>query len=99
MNTTTPTSADALYKIVVLHEELRRVDARIVRYRFCLSRFAHNEYYVEILFEGERAAASLGKDYSNAGSLFEQLVRGLVTPCTLSDIIQDIKNAGSPLQI
>ena len=98
MNTTCPQNADVLYKIAVLREELRRVDTRIARYRFCLCRFAENEYYVEILFAGERAAASLGKDRLEADTVFERLVCGLVTPCTLSDIVQDIKNAGSPLQ-
>ena len=98
MNITCPKTADALYKIAVLREELRRVDARMARYRFCLCRFAENEYYVEILFDGERAAASLGKDRLEADAVFERLVCGLVTPCTLSDIVQDIKNAGSPLQ-
>ena len=99
MNITYPTCADAQYKIAVLREELRRVDTRIAHYRLCLSRFAQNEYYVEILFAGERAAASLGTDYADAGAVFERLVCGTVTPCTLFDILQDIKNADSPLQI
>ena len=99
MNTTCPTIADTLYKIVVLREELRRVDTRIARYRLCMSRFVHKEYYVEIFFAGERAAAALGEDYATAGAVFERLVCGVVTPCTLFDILQDIKNADNPLQV
>ena len=56
MNMTCLTTQDKLYRISVLREELRRLDAQLIRYRFCTSRFAQPEYYVEIVFENERAA-------------------------------------------
>lgn len=96
MTTTYLTAQDRQYRITVLREELRRVEDRLVRYRFCTSRFVAPEYYVEILLEDERAAAHLGEDYPTAQILFDKLVGGLVTPCTLSDIMQDIKNTQSP---
>jgi len=98
MNMTCLTTQDKLYRISVLREELRRLDAQLIRYRFCTSRFAQPEYYVEIVFENERAAALLGTDYPAAQILFDKLVCGLVTPCTLCDIMQDIKNDSNSLQ-
>ena len=98
MNTTSTTAWDKLYRISILREELRRVDGRLVRYRFCTSRFARPEYYVEIVFGEERAAAHLGADYPTAQIFFDRLVGGVVTPCTLADIIEDAKNAHTPLQ-
>ena len=96
MNTTCLTAREELYRISVLREELRRVEEHAIRYRFCTSRFAHPEYYVEIVLEDERAAVALGGDYPTAQILFDKLVCGLVTPCTLEDIMEDIKNAQNP---
>ncbi len=84
------------YRIGILREELRRVQDRFIRYRFCTSRFAEPEYYVEIILEDERVAARLGEDYPTAQILFDKLVCGLVTPCTLFDIMEDAKNAQTP---
>ncbi len=96
MSTICLTPWEKLYRIGVLREELRRVEEEIVRYRFCTSRFAHPEYYVEIVLGDERAAAHLGEDYPAAQIFFDALVSGLVTPCTLCDIMQDRKNAQNP---
>ena len=99
MSTTCMTAWEKLYRIGILREELRRVGEQLVRYRFCTSRFAHPEYYAEIVLGNERAAAHLGEDYPTAQILFDRLVCGTVTPCTLCDIIADIKNAHISLQI
>ncbi len=96
MTTTCLTAQEKLYRIAILREEIRRVGAGLVRYRLCVSRFARAEYYAEIVFGDERAAARLGEDYPAAQLLFDQLVCGTVTPCTLADIIQDTKNAQNP---
>ena len=96
MKTACLTSWDELYRIGILREETRCIDTRCVRYRFCSLRFVRPEYFIEIVFENERAAESLGGDYPTAQILFDKLVGGTVTPCTLSDIMQDIKNAQNP---
>ena len=96
MTTTCLTAQEDLYRIAILREEMRRVGDALVRYRFCTSRFALAEYYVEIVLGNERAAAYLGGDHLAAQCLFDRLVCGTVTPCTLADIIQDIKNTQNP---
>jgi len=93
MNSANLPDPEKLYKICVLREELRRVCDEIARYRFCTLRFAGPEYYVEILYGAERAAARLGKDYATSQILFDALVAGTVTPCTLIDVITDAKNS------
>jgi hypothetical protein len=96
MSSTCLTTWEKLYRIAVLREELRRAEERLVRYRFCTARFAVPEYYIEIVLGEERAAAHLGEDYPTAQILFDKMVCGLVMPCTLLDIMQDIKNAQNP---
>lgn len=93
MNADILNGLDRLYRICVLREEQRHVAEQMARYRFCAFRFADPEYYVEILFGAERAAARLGEDYPSAQILFDKLVAGTVTPCTLRDVIEDIKNS------
>ena len=96
MTTTCLTPQEKVYRIEILREETYRVGQEIARYRFCICRFARSEYYAEIVLGDERAAAHLGEDLAAAGRLFDLLVRGTVTPCTLCDIVQDIKNAQHP---
>ena len=93
MNSVQLNGLEKLYRICVLREEKRRVGEETARYRFCAFRFAEPEYYVEILYGAERAAAHLGADYPEAQILFDRLVAGTVTPCTLSDVITDEKNS------
>ena len=87
------------YEICVLCEQTRRVAGGTARYRFCELRFAGEDYYAEILFEGERVAAHLSREREPARRLFDALVEGSVTPCTLFDVVTDAKNSSdSPLQ-
>lgn len=92
MNFVNLTDFEKLQRISVLREELRRVADEAARYRFCAFRFAEPEYYVEVLYGSERAAAHLGGDYARAQILFDRLVEGAVTPCTLFDVVTDAKN-------
>ncbi len=92
MNADNVSGYEKLYKICVLREELRCVADKMARYRFCAFRFAAPEYYVEILYGNERAAARLGEDYAASQILFDAVVAGTVTPCTLFDVITDAKN-------
>ena len=93
MNSAQLNGLEKLYRICVLREEKRRVGEEMARYRFCALRFAEPEYYVEIFYGTERAAARIGEDYPQAQILFERLVAGTVTPCTLFDVIADEKNS------
>lgn len=87
------------YEVCVLCEQTRHVAGGWARYRLCVLRFAGEEYYAEILFEGERAAAHLSWEWESAKRLFDALVKGSVTPCTLIDVVTDAKNSpDSPLQ-
>ena len=60
-----------------------------VRYRLYEGRFAGCRYYVEVTYREERAAAYLGEDKGRAQRLYELLVKGTVTPCTLESIVVD----------
>ena len=50
-------------------------------------------YEVEVtLNEHERACAVLGDDVENALSCFNAICRGMVTPCTLEEIVREMPN-------
>ncbi len=75
----------------VEREECVLVAGSPTAYRFCAFRFARAQYYAEITRDGARAAAYLGEDRTAAIALFERLVCGTVTPCTLCDIVADLQ--------
>ena len=60
-----------------------------VCYRLYEGRFAGSRYYVEVTYREERAAAYLGEDGAKARCLYDLLVSGTVTPCTLEAIVAD----------
>ena len=79
---------------VILREATARVARRCARYRFSRSDRALPQYYIEIEYAGERAATCLGTDGERAARIFDLLVRGRVTPCTLCDIVKDMDALG-----
>lgn len=97
MEITKTTEREKLYRISILREESRTVGDARAHYYFCASRFARPEYYAEVLYQDERAATLLGTDYPQAQILFDAIVNGTVTPCTLEDVVTDMKNIGTPL--
>lgn len=46
-------------------------------------------FSIEISLDADRRRADVGKSFSNAAYLYELLVQGEVTPCTMQDILQD----------
>lgn len=76
---------------VTLREATAHVARQSALYRFSRSDFTLPQYYVEIFYAGERAAVCLGTDKERAGQIFDLLVRGRVTPCTLCDIVEDMR--------
>lgn len=47
-------------------------------------------FLVEIEFEDECASAFLGAGFARAARIFEMLVEGAVTPCTLLDVLEGL---------
>ena len=47
-------------------------------------------YVIEVRYDGERAAAFAGADLFRAASAYQKIVRGAVTPCTLTDVLADL---------
>ena len=60
-----------------------------VIYRLCVPEFAPSHFYVMLCYRGEQALSDLGENEAFAHMLYERLVAGSVTPCTLGDVIQD----------
>ena len=75
----------------ILREKRENVARRPACYHLCRNCFALPQYYVGILYAGERAAAYLGTNKERAARVFALLVRGRVTPCTLQDVVSDME--------
>lgn len=63
-----------------------------VRYRLSCVRSAATgicQYQIRVAFGTERAIAPLGTDFETAKRIYDQIVRGAVTPCTLADVLAD----------
>lgn len=55
-------------------------------------RVAQAQYYAELSADNERCCAYLGERCEGARSVFRVLVKGGVTPCTLRDIVNDLRS-------
>lgn len=47
------------------------------------------EYYISVRLEQEHELAYVGTDHTLVLSLYDMIVQGKVTPCTLQDIVED----------
>ena len=56
-------------------------------------------FSIEISLGTERCRSDVGKSFSRAAYLYELLVQGEVTPCTMQDILEDFalaQNSANP---
>ena len=49
-----------------------------------------SHYLIEISFGKECSRSDVGKSFSRAAYLYDLLIEGEVTPCTMSDILEDL---------
>lgn len=76
--------------LALLREDQVRVADNVARYRLYEGNFASAQYYVEVTFEEERSAAYLGEDATRAMTVYQTILGGTVTPCTLQAIVEDL---------
>ena len=74
----------------VLREEARTVRERTCLYQFAASREGYSQHYIRITYGEECVTACVGGERKHAAALFTALVQGLVTPCTVGDILHDL---------
>ncbi|MBQ8432726.1 MAG: hypothetical protein IJX28_07560 [Clostridia bacterium] len=48
-------------------------------------------FFVSVELNGERAGSYLGDDLLRAWDTYSKLVRGAVTPCSLQEVLSDLK--------
>lgn len=54
-----------------------------------------SRFLLECRFGGEKVTVSLGKSFAFAAYVYEQIVQGEVTPCTVTDIVEDLRQVWS----
>ncbi len=62
------------------------------RLSVCTGRSLHR-YRIEVQKEDEFAAAEVGNDLERALSCYRSIVRGIVTPCTLEEVVRELQYA------
>ena len=60
-----------------------------VIYQLCVLELGADQLYARLCYRGEVAVAYLGEDAVFANTLYQRLVAGTVTPCTLCDVVRD----------
>ena len=80
-------------ELSLVREEYATVGSIVVRYRLWMYRASLVRYAVEVSTEAETRFAYLGSDFADAARLFTLLCEGTVTPCTVSDILEDVQGA------
>ena len=86
----TPTQTDM--NIRLLQKEHRQIDALSLEYllwQICTD--CSSYYAIEILANDESDMESLGQNYNRAQRIYEMLFNETVTPCTLPNILHDIR--------
>ena len=81
---TKPLSQQALIK-----EDCILLEGQAVFYRLFedISGFS-----IEICFGEDHCRSRVGSGFARAAALYERLVQGEVTPCTMQDILDDLSN-------
>ena len=88
MKAAAPTTMD----IRLLQEENRQTDEFSIHYLLWHIQTPHSTYYAIEIHTGEESdMAIISTDPDRAQRLFEILFNESVTPCTLSDILHDIR--------
>ena len=65
-----------------------------LRYRlYCVKTAGMERYLVEVGGLGMRAGRDLGEDAAWAFGAYRRIVQGTVTPCTLCDVVEDLRDA------
>ena len=80
-------------ELFCLREEYANVGSIVVRYRLWMYRASLVRYAVEVSTEAETRFAYLRCNFADAARLFILLFEGTVTPCTVSDILEDLQGA------
>ena len=77
--------------LCILQQQTRAVLGKPCSYTLAASHDGFVQYYIKIVFENESCAACVGASRSGAERLFAMVVQGVVTPCTLPDILCDLQ--------
>lgn len=81
-------------KNLISKSEIRKftLKGKALKYCFLRRKGAAGQkcsYGVMIEYDGERSVNGLGECFSEAARLYDALTRGLVTPTTVGDILED----------
>ena len=77
---------------MILEEEAVLFGGLSLLYQLLAERcMRQTRYLVSIELRGERAEAHLGEDLLRAWETYSKIVRGAVTPCSLREVLEDLK--------
>lgn len=77
-------------EVMLLETKTRTVNGQPCVYDLAVSKGMHPQYYISLTLMQERCIACIGSSQALALLLFSTLVSGLVTPCSLSDVLCEL---------
>lgn len=87
-----PNSVKTECSVRIIQKEVRHAESMSIDYILCLVTTQASRYYaVEIVLGEETDMQMLGGEDRHAHRLFEILVNEFVTPCTLADVLYDMR--------
>lgn len=96
MNVSRKTGSENL---IVLTEENVCFGGMLIRYRLAVQNGAKNERFRLTIAKGEECCtADAGDDLFFAVDAYQKIVRGRVTPCTLEDVMADLRQSDTKFQ-
>lgn len=69
---------------------IREMSLSLAGYDICYRLFERGSHFViEVSLGADRTRSDVGNSFSRAAYLYELLVQGEVTPCTVQDVLED----------
>ncbi len=89
MDTFSAVKPSILCSLITQREDSVNVAGGEVVYQLCVLELGVSQFYARLSYKSEQAVAYLGENALFAHALYERLMAGTVTPCTLCDIVRD----------
>lgn len=76
---------------ILLARKERAILGKEIRYILLARGGGTTSFLVTVEYCGEAKTCSLGSSFSGAAEIFRALEEGLVTPCTLAEVVVDLQ--------
>ena len=91
MKTNQKEETEETEKEIELAEEIAKVCGERVVYSLLFRKENRDRFALRVRMRGEQTEAALGSDWFFAAEAFRKVVQGSVTPCTVEEVLADLR--------